>query len=291
MKYKIFAVMLTLLAVTACGTKVEVPPAHVGKIMTRDGYQDNVIPTSKFRLPACFTYCDRLVLLDASDRSYTETLLIFMPKDRLELAVEVRTTLSVAPNRTETLFNSIAPVEQSGSISAIDSGVIYRTYAQQIVLTEAREYLSQYSIGEISSSIEMVNNDLRQRLTKALSERTPFNVRYVGLTNIQYPQIITDAQKNAAQRREQIQQEEAQLEISKVTLERELQEARLRRQIDKEKAETEAEAQRIQAATVDARVLELRRLENERAWIEKWSGTLPQTVLGDAVPLMTLGAK
>jgi predicted small lipoprotein YifL len=34
----------------ACGQKVEVPPAHVGKIMTKDGYQESLIPTSKFRL-------------------------------------------------------------------------------------------------------------------------------------------------------------------------------------------------------------------------------------------------
>ncbi len=34
--------------------------------------------------------------------------------------------------------------------------------------------------------------------------------------------------------------------------------------------------------------LELRKLENQRAWIEKWDGQLPTTVLGDAVPMVTL---
>jgi hypothetical protein len=135
----------------------------------------------------------------------------------------------------------------------------------------------------------MINNELRVRLTKAISERTPFSVRYVGLTGIQYPSIITEAQENAAKRREQIQQEEAQLEISKVSLERELQEARLNRQIEKEKSETEAEGQKILSQSVDKGVLELRKLENERAWIEKWDGRLPVTTMGDAVPMVSIG--
>lgn len=42
--------------VTSCGPKVEVPPAHVGKIMTKDGYQESLVPTSKFRLPWCWAY-------------------------------------------------------------------------------------------------------------------------------------------------------------------------------------------------------------------------------------------
>ena len=71
-------------------------------------------------------------------------------------------------------------------------------------------------------------------------------------------------------------------------LERELREARLQRAIEKEKAETEALAQATLAASVDSRVLELRKLENQRAWIEKWDGQLPTTVLGDAVPMVTL---
>lgn len=284
----IIAVCSMAFILTACGSRVEVPPAHVGKIMTKDGYQDTLIPTSKFRLPACVTYCDRLVLLDVSDKAFSEPLEIFIPKDKLKLTVQVRTTLSINPTKTTELFNSISPVEQSSELSVIDSNKIYQTYAQQIVLAEVREYLSQYSIAEIASSVEMINNDLRTKLTKAISERTPFNVRYVGLTNIQYPAIITEAQENAAERREQIQQEEAQLQISKVKLERELQEARLTRQIEKERSETEAEGQRILSQSVDSGVLQLRKLENERAWIEKWNGQLPTTAMGDAVPMVNL---
>lgn len=286
MKYVLLICMA--LFMVGCGNRVDIPPAHVGKIMTKDGYREGLIPTSKIRLDACVAYCDSLVILDVSDQAFSEPLEIFVPKDKLKMTITVRTTLSVNPNKTEELFNLITPVKQDGDVALIESRKVYTTYAQQIVLAEVREYLSQYSIAEIASSTELINNELAVRLTKSISDRTPFSVRHVGLTNISYPPLIIEAQENAAQRREQIQQEEAQLQISKVRLDRELQEARLTRQIEKEKAETEAEAQRIQSVTVSANVLELRKLENQRAWIEKWNGQLPVTTLGDAVPMVTL---
>jgi len=126
-----------------------------------------------------------------------------------------------------------------------------------------------------------VNAQLRQHLTKQIEARTPFTVRFVGLTDVKYPEMIVQAQLNAAKRREQIQQEEAELEVSKVKLERELQEARLNRQIEIEKAETEAAAQRAQSQTITSAVLELRRIENDRLKLEKWNGVLPTTVMGD----------
>lgn len=289
-----YAVMLfAILALTACGQKVEVPPAHVGKIMTKDGYQPSLVQSSTFRLAPCFTYCDKLVLLDTSDKTKREQMTIFIPEDKLNLNLGVQVTLSLAQEKTEALFTTL-PQTPGGNerLSIISWDQVYNTYAQQIVLTETREYLSKYSIAEISSSLEKVNADLRELMSKRLSERTPFNVRYVGITQIDYPKIITDAQENAAERRERIQQEEAQLQISKVTLERELAETQLQRQIDIEKAQIEAQAQRIQREVVDEKVLELRRLEIQREWVAKWNGVLPATIMSeDANVLMNIPQK
>ena len=277
---KLGALILAAGVLAGCGEAVEVPPAHVGKIMTKSGYQETLIPTSKFRLEPCLAYCDRLVLLDASDKTYTENLTIFIPEDKLNLDVVVRTTLSINPRKTEELFASLSPQQQSSYVSVIDSATVYKTYAAQIVQAQVREYLSKFSIGEIASSNEKINSDLRNNISKVIEERTPFSVRFVGVTDIRYPKIITNAQEAAAERREAIQQEEAQLQISKVKLERELQEARLQRAIEKERAETEAMAQRTLAESVDPRVLKLRELEIRKIEAEKWDGRLPTTIMG-----------
>ncbi len=292
---RMLAVAAIVLGLAACGEKVEVPPAHVGKVMTKDGYQENTVPTSKFRLPWCWTYCDKLVLLNASDQAVSEELTVFMPEDKLNLKTTVKVTLSLDPKKVDPLFSSIAPVfDKETDTTYIPLNKVYQTYAQQIIMTEAREYLSRYSIAEVASNLERVNTELREQLTKSIQARSPFTVRNVGITNVDYPEIITNAQENAAERREKIQQEEAQLAISKVSLERELQETRLRRQIELEKAQIEAQAQRIQREVVDEKVLKLRELENERAWIETWNGKLPDTLTvmgGDAKAIMQLPSK
>ena len=54
MKTKLFgtlaALMIATTALSGCGTAVEVPPAHVGKLSTESGLQEGIIHPSKFRL-------------------------------------------------------------------------------------------------------------------------------------------------------------------------------------------------------------------------------------------------
>lgn len=258
-----------------CGQRVEVPPAHVGMIMTKDGLQENLIPTSKFRLDPCYGYCDRLVVMDIADKPYTEKLNIFIPEDQLNLGVVVQATLSITPAKTKELFKSISPKEESDQLSIIESKKIYDTYASQIIQKEVREYLSKYSISQIASSNEKINAELSAKLSQVLNDRTPFNVRFVGITGLQYPDIITKAQEAAAERREAIQQEEAQAKVTEVKLTAQLQEARLQRNIEKEKAETEALAQKVLAESVDPRAIKIRQLEIEKIKAERWDGRLP----------------
>ena len=256
------ALVVSALAVSlaACGSKVEVPAAHVAKIMTKDGYKADIIGTSKFRLDQCWAYCDKLVLLDASDQAVSEKMELFMPEDKLNMTFDLRLTMIINPNKYEELFARIPPADQNG-VDVISWNKAYVTYAQQIVRAEAREFLSDFTIAEIASSRETINAQLSQRLTKSINEKTPFQVRYVGLADIQYPKIIVEAQENAAERREKVQQEEAQLQISKVQLERQLQEQQLQRKVDVEKAMAEAEVARIQSQSLTSAYIRYRELQ------------------------------
>lgn len=278
------SVLLAMTLLVGCGKKVEVPPAHTAKVMTKDGYQEGTIAPSKFRLPVCWAWCDKLVLLNTSDQAVEEKLQIFIPEDKLNLDMGIRVTLSIDPKKTDGLFKTLSPTAEEDRIAVIAWDQIYKTYAQQIVLKETREYVSKFSIAETASSLDKMNAELSKILTERIQALTPFTVRFVGITNIKYPAIITEAQEKAAERREQIQQEEAQVQIAVVKLGRELKEAQLQRQIEVEKAETEANRQRVVAQSIDPRVLELRRLENESEWIAAWKqggARVPETLITD----------
>lgn len=242
---KVFAAFAVMLALVGCGQVVEVGPAQVAKIMTKEGYKENIIPTSKFRLEWCWAYCDKLVVLDASDRSFKESMDLFMPKDKLLMDFDVRATLSLDSSNYEQVFSKVTPRPQSDYLYNIPLGQVYDTYAKDIIRAEVREFLSEYTIAEIASSREAINAELSARLSKSISERTPFKVRYIGIADLTYPEVIVKAQENAAERREKIEQENAQLEISKVQLKRQLKEAQLQRKVDVEQATAEAEVNRI----------------------------------------------
>lgn len=283
---KITAMALAATVLVGCGERVEIPPGHVGKIMTKDGYQEGLIPTSKLRLSPCMTYCDRMVVLDATDKSFVEPMEIFIPGDKLNVKLDVRATLSVDPQKTDALFNKLPQTALNDQYSVISAESIYNTYGKQILQAEVRAYLTQYTISEIASSNEKINADIQILLQKVMSERTPFQVRYAGLTNIQFPPIITQAQENTAKRREQIQNEEAQLAVSKVSMERELQEAKLQRQIEKEKAETEAVKQKTIAESITPQYLRMKELEIEQIKAEKWNGAQPSTIVGTGTSMI-----
>jgi len=53
-----------------------------------------------------------------------------------------------------------------------------------------------------------------------------------------------------------------------------------------ERARGEAESNRLRQASITPQLLELKRLENQRAFIDRWNGELPRTVLGDKNGLM-----
>lgn len=276
---KFAALALAATLMVGCGEKVEIPPGHVGKIMTKDGYRDGLIPTSKLRLDKCWAYCDRLVIMDNTDKSYVEPMTIFIPADKLNITVDLRATLSVDPIKADPLFNKLPQVTQGDQLSLIAGETIYNTYGKQVLQAEVRSYLTQYTIAEIASNNEKINADIQLLLSKVMGAKTPFKVNYAGLTNIKYPQIITDAQENSAKRREMIAQEEAQLSVSKVSLDRQLQEAKMQRAIEKEKAETTAQANRVLAEAVDPRSLRIKELEIEEIKARAWDGKQPQTVV------------
>lgn len=286
---KMVGMALSVIMLTGCGwvigDKVEVPPAHVGKIMTENGYREGVIPTSKFRLDGCMVWCDKLIVMSIADFTIPEKMEVFMPEDKLVMTFELGITLSPNPEQFDSLFNRVAP---EGNTIPIWN--IYTTYAQRIIQSQAREIVSNYTIAEIASSRESIQQELTQALSRTIGEQTPFSMRYLGITDIDYPSVITDAQINAAERRERIQQEEAQLEISRVELERGLQEARLQRAIDIEKAEATAEVNRILADSVTPGYVRYRELEAlDKLAISESTVWVPSTLLDTVAGQVAVG--
>jgi hypothetical protein len=259
------ATAAAVMALTACGAKVEVPPAHVGKILTKNGYAPDTVPPSKFRLPWCWAYCDKLVLLQASDAGFTEEMTVFMPDDKLNLTVEVRGTMSVPTSQgfVDALFDRLVSSETDNShVNIIRANMVYATYGQPALRGIIRSEITKSTIAEVLKNREVIGQNIHAAIREKMEEtRTPLIISRFELADVQPPAVIVKAQEAAAERDIAVQKAEADARVAIVEAERALEIAKKDRLVEREKAEAIAEQNEIAAASITPQLLEYRRLE------------------------------
>lgn len=259
MKKILILIVISMLA--ACGSKVEVPPAHVGKILTKNGYAPETITPSKFRLEPCWAYCDRLITLEVSDSALSEKLSVFMPEDKLNLTVDVRGTYSI-PNDERTINALFDRISMTGEERIIPAQYVYKVYGKQAVRGIVRSEITKYTIQDVLENREAIGTNIHAAITKKLKEtNTPLVISRFELANVQPPKVIVEAQQAAKEREIDIQKAEADAQVELVKAERELEVAKKNRLVEREKAEAIAEQNRIAAKSITPEVLAYKKLE------------------------------
>ena len=272
----LMALLLGSCCLIGCGERVQVPPAHVGKILTKNGYAPESVSPSKFRLQACFAYCDKLVLLEASDQGFLEQIQIFMPKDKLNLVVDVRGTLSIPTDSktVDSIFDRVTsePWQQDDEIGIISLMRVYKTYGQQAVRGVVRSEIVKHTISDILAQREAIGGNIHAVLSEKMTEtKIPIRISRFELANVQPPAVIVNAQQAAKEREIDIQKAEADAQVELVKAERDLEIARKNRLVEKEKALAIAEQNRIAAQSITPQLLAYRKLEVAEAIYSKLS--------------------
>ena len=259
---KLFLIPIIAASLAACGEAVEVPPAHVGKVLTKNGYKPDTIPPSKFRLEMCWAYCDKLIVAEMSDIGLKEQFRLFMPKDQLNMSFDIRFTMSLRQDEKviETIYNRIpADVDEDGD-AIISALKVYQTYGQPVVREVIRTVVSKYSINEVASSREAINAEVFDAVSKALNG-TPISVKRLAFADMQFPDVIVRAKEIAAERRAAIQQAEAEKQVTLVNMQAELEKAKAERAVRRERAEAAKEENKIFSESVTDEYLKYKTLE------------------------------
>jgi prohibitin 2 len=140
----------------------------------------------------------------------------------------------------------------------------------------AKNIIVDYSIGSVLLHQPEIKTKIVSKLTETL-KRYYINVIDVDIVNILINQAYRDAIAQTELAVYERDQETIRLEGAKKEAERRLLEAETRKQEKILEAEGIAEYNRLTSRQlVSASMLEYRRLENQRAAIEKWDGKLPQ---------------
>tara|TARA_B100001094_G_C18155439_1_gene786151 strand:+ start:911 stop:1801 length:891 start_codon:yes stop_codon:yes gene_type:complete len=224
---------------TILGNKVEVPSGYVGKIYSEKGMSQQIIKPSKFRLDSCFTYCDSLVVINTAANKHNLNFKTFMPKDQLYLEYSVTMILSIRHDNLTEVFEKVPFVKKDSSMAYIESNNVFTRYAEPLLVSNIPSLLSQYSIYNIASMRKEINEMLMSEVQKLLAD-TPYKVVHIGMTNINYPNIITRAKERAAERKEQEAVIKQQREIDLLKIDTELLVAKKKLELELHKAQARA---------------------------------------------------
>jgi regulator of protease activity HflC (stomatin/prohibitin superfamily) len=204
------------------------------------------------------------------------------------------------PTNEELVFNSKEGQEVRADVSlsyAIDAGKIPDFYVKfrsddldrfthgilkDIVRNSLNEVASTYTLEDIYG--ENKAKFLVETRGKIQTQVAPVGVQIQQFGFIGKPRFTAAIEQAITQKTQAITDAERarnQLAVTQAEVAKSVAEAEGEARSSIERARGEAEANRLRQASITPQLLEWKRLENQRAFIDRWNGELPHTVLGD----------
>jgi regulator of protease activity HflC (stomatin/prohibitin superfamily) len=254
------------------GCTSQVPPAHLGKVLTSSGYSPDVYPPSRVTVWGR----DTLILLETGTQVKTERVKVIM-KDKLTLTADVkfRTRISGDKNTINSMFNDIVPENERVSLDKV-----YGTYGRMLVRNKGRETLSNYTVEDVHKNYARISSEIHSSLTKAFAG-VPLEISDVALGNIKYPAVVTAAVEKAAERKMAIEQEKNQSAIDMVKKQNAEKLAQADYRIEMIKAKTLRDANKTIGAGVTPMLIQYKALEVQAKMAENKNAIfMPYDALG-----------
>ncbi len=152
------------------------------------------------------------------------------------------------------------------------------------------------SLNEVASTytLEDIYGENKARFLRETRQKIQDQVAAVGVGIQQFgfigkPRFTPAIEQAITQKTQAITEAERarnQLAVTQAEMAKQVAEAEGEARSQIERARGEAEANRLRQASITPQLLELKRLENERAKIEKWNGSVPQMVIGEKTGMM-----
>jgi regulator of protease activity HflC (stomatin/prohibitin superfamily) len=160
-------------------------------------------------------------------------------------------------------------------------------FLRDVVRNSLNEVASTYSIEEIygehkAEFLHKVEALIQTKLTPVGVGIQQFG--FIGAPRV--PDVISAAITGKAQAIQNAERAQNELAQTQAEAAKKIAEADGDAKSEVARAQGEAEANRIRQASITPQLLELRRLENQRALIDRWNGQLPQVESGSGSGLM-----
>jgi regulator of protease activity HflC (stomatin/prohibitin superfamily) len=209
--------------------------------------------------------------------------LVFNSKEGQEVRADVSLSYAIDPQKVPEFYVKY----RADDLEKFTHGIL-----KDIVRNSLNEVASTYTL-------EDIYGENKARFLQEARERIQTQVAGVGVGIQQFgfigkPRFTAAIEQAITQKTQAITEAERarnQLAVTQAEMNKQVAEAEgeAKSQIERargeaessiERARGEAEANRLRQASITPQLLEWRRLENERARIDKWNGELPRTIIG-----------
>lgn len=226
---------------------------------------------------------------DTSEGHPLNEEIIFNSKEGQEVRADVSLSYAIDPTKVPEFYVKY----RADDLEKFTHGIL-----KDIVRNSLNEVASTYKLEDIYGENKAAFlREARERVQAAVA---PVGVGIQQFGFIGKPRFTAAIEQAITQKTQAITEAErarnqlavTQAEMNKMVAEAEgeaksqIERARGEAESSIQRARGEAEANRLRQASITPQLLEWRRLENERARIEKWNGELPRTILGGKPGMM-----
>jgi regulator of protease activity HflC (stomatin/prohibitin superfamily) len=172
---------------------------------------------------------------------------------------------------------------------------VYYVYGKMLIMNTARAVVSKYTVDEVNTNYARITDELYNALKPKL-KGLPLDISDVTIGELKYPEIVTKAIEKAKERRMEIEQEKASVQIALTKKAGEIKIAKADYEIKMLEAKRIRDYNSMTAKGITPQLLKLRRLELEDKALDvkmveakQWNGVRSHTIMNSSgqIPIIT----
>lgn len=245
--------------ITICSMITTVPTGFVG-VKTRFGKVQNDVIQEGLNIKT--PYIEKIVKIDCKTKKI-ETTTEASSKDLQTVKTSIAVNYNVNKQTANDLYREV--------------GIDYENVIINPAMLEAiKSAIAQYTAEELITKRANVSNEIEKILEEKIINRG-FKITEFNITNIDFSEAYDNAIEAKAVKQQEVETAKAELEKQKIQNEKEI-----------ATAEKDAKVMELQNTQITDKTLELKKLEIQQKWINKWNGQLPTTSLGENIPMINI---
>ncbi len=256
-KYKrlIITVILSLFILIVIFSSVKAVPTGTVGVKTRFGAVQKSVINEGINLKVPFI--EKIVLINCKTQKI-ETTSESSTRDMQTVNVAIAVNYNVNKETANSLYQEV--------------GINYEEIIIRPAMLESiKSSMAQYTAEELITKRSEVSDKIKETLISKISARG-FVVTGFNITDIAFSDTYNQAIEQKAVAQQQVETAKANLEKQQIVNQQRI-----------SVAETDAEVMRLQNSQITDNTLRLKEIENQKAFIEKWNGVLPSTMLSDKI--------